>query len=334
MSLTQLKDVAAQLGLPSFAAKQMAGWLYNKRVDSIDQMTNISLAMRERIKEQYTIGRSDAVASATSVDGTKKYLFQTAPDQFIESVMIPDGQRATLCVSSQMGCRMGCHFCMTGRGGFSGNLSAGQIINQVASIPESEKLTNIVYMGMGEPMDNIDQVLTSLEIMCSDWGYAWSPTRITVSTIGIIDSMKRFLDESKAHLAVSLHSAIAEQRKQMMPIENKYPIAEIIELLRQYDFSHQRRVSFEYIVFKGLNDSPAHIKALTRMLGSLACRVNLIRFHTIPNSEFVGADEQTMIKFRDTLTRHGIITTIRSSRGEDIQAACGLLAGQKKAEQL
>ncbi len=332
MTLTQLQQVAEQIGMPRFAAKQIAGWLYNKRVEDIDQMTNISLAMREKLKENYMVGRSQPIDTAVSVDGTKKYIFQTSPNNYIESVMIPDEPRATLCVSSQVGCRMGCHFCMTSRLGLNSSLTSNQIVNQVASIPEADKLTNIVYMGMGEPMDNIDAVLDSLAIMTSDWGYAWSPTRITVSTVGVIPAMKRFLDESKAHLAVSLHNAISAERLKMMPVENKYPIAQVIELLKKYDFSHQRRVSFEYIVFKGLNDSPAHLKALVRMLGPLSCRVNLIRFHTIPNSEFIGADQQTMVNFRDTLTRHGIITTIRASRGEDIQAACGLLAGEKKEQ--
>lgn len=333
-TLSELQQVTTALGMPRFAAGQIAQWLYKCGVRSIDEMTNLSLRNRALLAEHYDLGLREPLTCSTSVDGTKKYLYPVLDGRHVESAYIPDGDRATLCVSSQAGCKMHCAFCMTGRQGFGGNLTTGEILNQMASLPERDTLTNIVYMGMGEPLDNLDNVMRSLEIMTADWGYGWSPTRITLSTAGVIPGLRRFLAESNVHLAVSLHNPFPEERKEIMPIENAYPIKEVVELLRQHDFSHQRRVSFEYIVLKGRNDSPAHIKELCRLLGGLSCRINLIRFHAIPDSPFVSPDLDTVTRFRDTLTRKGLMTTIRASRGEDIQAACGLLSTQKSAESL
>lgn len=326
MTLAQLQQVAASLGLPRFAAGQMAAWLYKKGVRDIAAMTNLSLAARAALAERYEVGLSAPVQQAESKDGTKKYLYHTDSDHYIESAYIPDGDRATLCVSSQAGCRMGCRFCATGRQGLRGSLTVGEILNQIASLPERDRLTNVVYMGMGEPLDNLDQVLQSLEVLTSDWGYGWSPTRITVSTVGVVPSLRRFLEESRVHLAVSLHNPFPEQRVEIMPAEKAFPIRDVVALLKQYDFGGQRRVSFEYIVMAGRNDSPAHVKELARLLDGLKCRINLIRFHKIPDSPYFSPDDRHMEAFRDALTRKGIITTIRASRGEDIQAACGLLS--------
>ncbi len=325
-NLNELREVAATLGMPRFAATQMASWLYKRGVRSIDAMTDLSLRNRSLLAEHYDLGLSDPLTVSTSADGTKKYLYPVLADRHVESAYIPDGDRATLCVSSQAGCKMGCAFCMTGRQGFGGNLSTGEILNQMASLPERESLTNIVYMGMGEPLDNLQNVMRSLEVMTADWGYGWSPTRITLSTAGLLPGLRHFLAESNVHLAVSLHNPFPEERRKIMPIENSYPIREVVDLIRRHDFSHQRRVSFEYIILKGLNDTQAHIKELCRLLGGLSCRINLIRFHAIPDSPFVSPDLETVTRFRDTLTRKGLMTTIRASRGEDIQAACGLLS--------
>lgn len=330
LTLSELSAVAAELGLPRFAARQMARWLYQKRVDSIDRMTDLSAANRERLKEYFTIGREENRGVSTSADGTKKYLYATSEGAFIESAYIPDGERATLCVSSQAGCRMGCRFCATGRQGLQHSLSTTEILNQIASLPEFETLTNLVFMGMGEPLDNLDNVLRALEILTSEWGFGWSPTRITVSTAGVAKALDRFLTESKVHLAVSLHNPFHEERLEIMPIEKAWTIREVCDILRRYDFTHQRRVSFEYIVLKGMNDSPRHIKELCRLLDGIKCRINLIRFHKIPSSPYFSPDGEAMIRFRDTLTAKGIQTTIRASRGEDIQAACGLLSTEKK----
>lgn len=327
-NIAELREVAAQVGLPKFAATQLAEWLYKKGATSFDQMTNISLAGRKALAERYTIGLSAPVSVAESGDGTKKYIFVVESGQRIESAYIPDGDRATLCISSQAGCKMGCKFCFTGRGGYHGQLSADEILNQICSLPEKDSLTNIVLMGMGEPLDNPDNVLRALEVMTSAWGFGWSPTRITLSTVGVIPNLKRFLDESQCHLAVSLHNPFGDQRAEIMPVEKAFPIRKVVELLKRYDFSHQRRVSFEYIVLKGTNDTPEHIKELARLLDGLKCRINLIRFHAIPDSPFVSPNDERMVWFRDSLTRKGIHTTIRASRGEDIKAACGLLSGE------
>lgn len=327
---TELKALCEQLELPRFTPKQIAQWLYSRFVTDIDAMTNLSKASRERLKEACDLGLSAPLKVSISTDGTKKYLFRTSAGEYIESALIPDGERMTLCVSSQAGCRMGCKFCATGRMGFRHHLSATEIINQIISIPERDKLTNLVFMGMGEPLDNIDNLLKTLDILTSEWGMAWSPTRITVSTAGVARTLPRLLDESKVHIAVSLHNPFPEERREIMPIENSYSIREVCDILRRYDFTHQRRVSFEYIVLENMNCSPRHIKELSRLLDGIKCRINLIRFHRIPDSPFYSPELEKIIEFRDTLTKRGIQTTLRASRGEDIEAACGLLSTAEK----
>lgn len=333
MNPDQLSQVVEELGMPRFTARQIARWLYQRRATDIDQMTDISVKNRERLKEHYCVGLTPPIAETTSIDGTKKYLFRTSEGAFIESAYIPDGERATLCVSSQAGCRMGCRFCATGRQGLQHSLSPCEILNQIASLPEFERLTNLVFMGMGEPLDNIDNVLRTLDVLTSEWGFGWSPTRITLSTAGVVPNLRRFLDSSKVHLAVSLHNPFHEEREEIMPIEKAWHIKDLMDILREYDFTHQRRVSFEYIVLSGMNDSPRHIKELCRLLDGVKCRINLIRFHKIPSSPYFSPPMEQMIKFRDTLTAKGIQTTIRASRGEDIQAACGLLSTIKKSQE-
>lgn len=329
-TLDELKEVAAEVGMPAFAAKQIAGWLYAKHVDTIDGMTNLSLKHRQLLAERYVVGSSAPVDAQRSVDGTVKYLYRTASGGYVETVYIPDGDRATLCVSSQVGCRMGCRFCMTGRQGFAGNLTAADILNQIHSLPERDTLTNVVFMGQGEPFDNLDNVLRVTGILTASYGYGWSPKRITVSTVGVRKGLKRFLDESDCHLAVSLHNPFHEQRARLMPAENGFPLQEVLGLLHTYDFTHQRRLSFEYIMFAGVNDTMAHAKELVRLLGGLECRVNLIRFHAISDSDLTGTPDDEIVAFRDYLTRHGVFTTIRASRGQDIYAACGLLSTAKQ----
>jgi len=325
-TLDELKAVAAQVGLPKFAAKQMADWLYKKDIRSIDEMTNLSVKGREALKGYYEFGLTEPTKVQASIDGTKKYLFPTDHAKFIETAMIPDDDRKTVCVSSQVGCKMGCLFCMTGKQGFQGHLTAGEIVNQIRSIEENGEVSNIVYMGMGEPFDNLDNVLKSIEILTADWGYAMSPKRITVSTIGIIPGMKKFLETSNAHLAVSLHSPFDEERKQLMPIQTAYPVQKVLDEIKSWEFGRQRRVSFEYIMFGGLNDTPAHAKELARILNGIKCRINLIRFHPIPDTPLKSSNEETLQSFKDLLNSKGILTTIRASRGQDIYAACGLLS--------
>ena len=329
-TLDELTQIVLDLGMPKFTAGQIASWLYGRKVASTDEMTNLSVKNRERLKECYEVGATAPVHEMRSVDGTVKYLFRTPEGDYVESVYIPDADRATLCVSSQVGCKMNCKFCMTGKQGYTNSLTAAQILNQIYSIPERDTLTNVVFMGMGEPFDNLDEVLRALEILTASYGYAWSPKRITVSSVGLRKGLRRFLDESDCHLAISLHSPFPAQRQELMPAEKAFSIVEIVDILRQYDFSKQRRLSFEYIVFKGVNDSLIYAKELVRLLRGLDCRMNLIRFHAIPNVDLEGADMETMLAFRDYLTQHGLFATIRASRGEDIFAACGMLSTAKQ----
>ena len=343
-NLDELKKIVAQEGLPGFTAKQIAQWIYVKKVRTIDEMTNLSKAARTALSEKYEIGVTPYSGLQISTDGTKKYLFPVkcthkrglnlrVPEEeleegAVEAVMIPDDERATLCVSSQSGCRMGCRFCMTGRQGFHGHLSAADIISQFIAVDESDRLTNAVFMGMGEPLDNYDNVMRAIEILTSDWGFGWSPKRITVSTIGVVPNLKRYLEESRCHLAVSLHNPFGPERLSVMPVQGAWPIQDIIDLIKQYDFSGQRRVSFEYTMFSGFNDTKAHADALVRMLRGLECRMNLIRFHKIPDFPYETSPDVIIENFKNRLNNSGIMTTVRASRGEDILAACGMLAGQ------
>jgi 23S rRNA (adenine2503-C2)-methyltransferase len=331
LTLSELQTIIRRFGMPEYTARQMASWLYVKKVTCIDDMTDLSLNHRAILKEKYEVGKSTPVEYVCSSDGTIKYLYETGNNLFVESVYIPGNERATLCISSQVGCRMNCKFCMTGRQGFSANLSAYEILNQVHSLPERNKLTNIVLMGMGEPLDNLDEVLKLLEILTSSYGYGWSSRRITLSTVGLRNELKRFIEESDCHLAISLHSPLPLQRAGFIPAERAYSITGIIELLREYDFKGQRRLSFEYILFKGLNDSLLYAKELVKLLRGLDCRVNLIRFHSTPDViGFEGSDPETMLNFRDYLTSHGVFSMIRISRGEDVFAACGMLSTAKR----
>ena len=347
----ELKALVSSLGMPAFTAKQVARWLYVKHVKSIDEMTNLSKQNRQLLAEHYEVGALPPIDCQRSKDGTIKYLFpvvtantdlpsqrQTLSERipnthlFVETVFIPDKDRATLCVSCQVGCKMNCLFCQTGKQGWHGDLTPADILNQIYALPEVERLTNIVFMGQGEPMDNLDAVLRVCDIMTADWGWQWSPKRITVSSVGVRNKLKRFLDESDCHVAISMHSPLHEQRLRLMPAEKAMPLEETIALLKQYDFTHQRRCSFEYICFGGLNDSPLYAREIVKLLQGLECRVNLIRFHEIPDVDLPSSDEQRMEALRDYLTAHGVTTTIRASRGQDIFAACGLLSTAKQSQ--
>ena len=331
MTLEELTEALGEMGEPAFRGRQVFAWLH-RGVRSFDEMSDISKPLREKLGERFFLSGPTAVRKQTSqADGTVKYLWEFADGNCIETVLMRYRHGNTVCISSQVGCRMGCAFCATGRQGLNHSLSAAEILNQIVSLPERDRLTNLVFMGMGEPLDNADNVLRALEILTSDWGWGWSPTRITLSTAGIAPQLPRLLESTRVHLAVSLHNPFPEERAAIMPVERAYPIREVAELLRRYDFTHQRRISFEYIVLSGLNDTPRHIRELCRLLNGIKCRINLIRFHKIPGSPFFSPGDDAMIRFRDTLTAKGIQTTIRASRGEDIQAACGLLSTEAAA---
>ncbi|MDA8427342.1 MAG: 23S rRNA (adenine(2503)-C(2))-methyltransferase RlmN [Treponema sp.] len=325
-SLDELRGIAARLGQPAFAASQLADWLYKKCASDFDSMGNLSKPFRAALAAEYDLGRSPPERESVSADGTKKYLFGSGSGHFVEAAYIPEADRATLCLSTQVGCKMGCLFCMTGRQGFQGDLSTAEIVNQYASLPERERITNIVYMGMGEPFDNLENVLASLEVLTSSWGFALSPRRITVSSVGVIPGLKAFLERSECHLAISLHSPFDEERESLMPVQKAYPLKEVLSLLRTSGPEGQRRVSFEYIMFGGLNDTLRHARELVRLLGGIRCRVNLIRFHPIPDTPLRSSTEEAMLAFEERLKAAGVMTTIRKSRGQDILAACGLLS--------
>lgn len=340
LTLDELQDVAARLGMPAFRGRQLAAWLYAKHVTDIDGMTDWPKDARARLAGHYDVGCSAPVECQRSADGTAKYLYRTRDGHFVETVFIPDGERATLCVSCQVGCKMGCAFCMTGRQGFVASLTAADILNQIYSLPERDRLTNIVFMGQGEPLDNLDNVLRAIGVLTAEWGYAWSPKRITVSSVGLRKGLGRLLDATRCHVAISLHHPIPEERARLMPAERAFSIRDVVALLRRYDFcnrrhagsdtTRQRRLSFEYIVFDGLNDTTRHADALIRLLDGLDCRINLIRFHDIPDTPLHGVPDERMLRLRDYLTSHGIFTTIRASRGQDIFAACGLLSTSRQ----
>lgn len=330
LTLTDLQSLCSELSVPAFRAKQLAHWLYQRRVSSFESMNNMPKSLLETLQEDYFLDRPAPLDVQESRDGTKKYLFPVGDGRAVEAVYIPDKDRATLCISSQVGCKRACKFCMTGKQGFQGNLSTGEILNQIFSLPEFDQLTNIVYMGMGEPLDNLQAVLNSLEVLTSEWGLAWSPRRITVSTVGILPELKELIEQSQAHIAVSMHNPLGRQRRDIMPVEKVHPISDVLELLRIYDFGRQRRVSFEYIMFEGINDQQEHLQAIPKLLKGLRCRFNLISYHAIPGEELQGSSPPVMEQFRDGLSAKGITCTIRASRGQDILAACGMLSSKNK----
>lgn len=338
MNLAKLQDVAYKGGMPKFVGKQLAEWIYAKGAESFDEMVNISKKNKQWLAEHYDIGREAPVHQTRSTDGTVKYLFATPVGKGIESVYIPEHDRATLCVSSQVGCKMNCYFCATGKMGFKANLPASAIINQILSIPPRQAvtegrmnpLTNVVFMGMGEPLDNFGAVERVIEILTAPWGLAWSPKRITVSTVGKLPQLKELLDRTQVHVAVSVHTADTAQRESMMPAQKAFPISSVMKCLSAYDFSHQRRLSLEYIMWRGVNDDIAHADMLVKLIGNQPVRVNLIRFHAIPGVELHPASEERMLMFRNYLNQKGITATIRASRGEDIEAACGMLSTKKE----
>jgi 23S rRNA (adenine2503-C2)-methyltransferase len=325
-TLAELKRIVKELGLQAFVADQVAYWLYKTNIQSVGEMTNISKKVHSLLEEHYELGVNAPDKEQLSVDGTKKYLFTVSHQKFIETAFIPEEKRTTLCVSSQVGCKMGCLFCATGKQGFQGQLSAGQIINQLRSLPGRSQVTNIVFMGMGEPFDNLEEVMKAQEILTAEYGFALSVRKVTVSTIGIIPAMEVFLRDSKCNLAISMHSPFDDERHHLMPVQHVYPIKDVIETINRFDLGKYRRVSIEYIVFGGLNDTPKHVKELARLLNKTRCRINLIRFHQVPNVQLPATDETRLAEFQRALNDKGIVTTVRTSRGIDIDAACGLLS--------
>lgn len=321
----EIQELAVEKGLKKFNGSQITQWLYQKSAVDFESMTNLSKEVRTRLNKEFTIGRSMPVSVQTSVDGTKKYLFQVEKG-FIETVVIPDEDRRTICVSSQAGCKWACKFCMTGKQGFQQDLSAGEIINQFLSVEESGTLTNVVFMGMGEPLDNFEEVKKSIDILTSEWGFAMSPYRITVSSIGLQPNFTRLIEETRVHIALSLHSPFDAERLSLMPVEKVHPLDRTLKALKNADIHNQRKISFEYLVFKGINDSIRHAKKLVEITKGIKCKINLMSFHPFEGAEFESPEHDRITAFRDYLTEHGVYSTIRLSKGRDIDAACGMLS--------
>ena len=330
MNEAELISYLAELGQPKFRATQLFGWLQSGAED-FDDMTNIPKPLRETLKENcYIANVTIAQRFESRIDGTVKYLYRLYDGEYIESVLMKYEHGYTVCISTQVGCRMGCSFCASTLHGLVRSLTASEMLEQIYAIIRhtKETVSHVVVMGMGEPLDNYDNVMRAIEILTADWGFGWSPKRITLSTIGVIPNLKRYLDECKCHLAVSLHDPFGPERLSVMPVQGAWPIQDVIDLIKQYDFSGQRRVSFEYTMFAGFNDTKAHADALIRMLKGLECRMNLIRFHKIPDFPYETSPDVIIENFKTRLNNSGIMTTVRASRGEDILAACGMLAGE------
>jgi 23S rRNA (adenine2503-C2)-methyltransferase len=300
--------------------------IYKKRISDIGHINNVPRKLLEILKKDFIGGIFPPAASELSADGTIKYLFRATDGRLFESVFIPDRKRNTVCVSTQSGCRMGCTFCMTGSYGFHGNLSAGEIVNQVISIPGADKVTHVVLMGMGEPLDNLDNVLKACEILTSEWGISVSPRNVTVSTIGITPEIVKFLLHTECNLTLSLFSPFSEERAKVIPAEKKYPVKDIIDILKDFKIRKKRRLSLAYIMIKNLNDTDRHLSQLKSLIGGSGIRVNLLPYHATGKDMHTPSTPDRIIYFKHNLVISGISASIRRSRGIDISAACGLLA--------
>ncbi len=326
MSLSELVALTAQHGLPKYVASQIAGWLYQRDISEISEMTNLSKKFRTALEEGYEVGIKEVVKQVKSKDGTAKYLFELDKGELVETALIPNRDRMTACISTQVGCKMGCRFCMTAQQGWQGSLIGNEILNQYRSVPEFKKITNIVYMGMGEPFDNYSEVMKSLDVLTSAWGYGMSPRRITVSTIGILDKTIDFINQSAVHLAISLHAANDKLRNDIMPATKPFPLKDLISSLHKHNWRGQRRLTFEYLLFNNVNDSIENAIELAKLIRGLNARVNLLNYHQLAGVNLFPASNDRVHAFQKSLEESGIGATIRRSMGEDVRAACGLLS--------
>lgn len=304
--------------------------IYRKRITSITEIPAIPKKLKAQLDNDFDLGIFKPVASELSIDKTVKYLFRTAEGKVFETVFIPDLKRNTVCVSTQSGCRMGCPFCVTAKYGFHGDLSAGEIVNQIISLPDAGKITHVVFMGMGEPMDNLEEVFKACKIITAQWGLSISQGNVTVSTVGITPGIEAFLDRSECNLTVSLYSPFEEERIRIIPVEKRYPVHEIIEIMKNYPLKKKRRLSLGYVMINNVNDSNLHLDGLKRLLQGSKIRVNLLPYHQGKNDENTSSSTERMQYFKHNLVLSGISASIRRSRGTDISAACGLLASGLK----
>ena len=326
LSAGEMHDFIKDEGFSHEHALSIANAIYKKGAVSFFSVSKIPKKLMEFLSSRAETGVYSSVAAEISGDGTKKYLFMNRDGLHFESVFIPDGKRNTVCVSTQSGCRMGCPFCVTGKYGFHGNLDAGDIVNQVIGISEAEMVTHVVFMGMGEPMDNIENVIKACSILSAEWGKALSQVNITVSTVGITPGVKKFLEKSGCNLTLSLFSPFPEERRMVVPAETKYPANGIIDIMRDYPLGRKRRLSVAYVMIKGVNDTDRHLEGLKELLGGTGIRINLLPYHSIGNEINRSSPVERMMFFKHNLVTSGISSSIRKSRGADISAACGLLA--------
>jgi 23S rRNA (adenine2503-C2)-methyltransferase len=331
------KEFEAYLGereQPAYRARQIRQWLYQKRAVSFSEMTNLSAKLRWRLEEDFSISRLDEVRRATSADGTVKFLFRLGDGQNIESVLIPETKRLTLCISTQVGCGFGCKFCATAVLGLKRNLRASEIIDQVLeagrTLTGERRITHVVLMGMGEPLANYEQTVKALEAMTdSSWGIGISPRRVTLSTVGLVPQIERLMRETRVNLAVSLHAPNDALRNQLMPVNRKYSLQQLMDCCRSLPIPRRKRITFEYVLLRGVNDSADHAEQLCELLQGVRCKVNVIPFNPHPESVFRRPEDSEVERFQEVLSGHGVQVNVRRPRGDDIQAACGQLQGDE-----
>jgi 23S rRNA (adenine2503-C2)-methyltransferase len=343
LSKNKMAEIFEEWGEPKFRSKQLLEWIWKKGVLDPNQMSNLSQKVRTRIAETCEIKIPSIVAEQKSTDGTIKYLLKLEDGRTIETVWIPraDQNRVTVCVSTQVGCKMGCTFCLTAQQKVERNLSAGEIAGQILALPNREQVTNVVVMGMGEPFDNYDELMGGLELMTDPNLLEIGPARITVSTSGLVPAIKKFVQESKCHLAISLNAPNDEIRSQIMPINRAYNLEKLIGTMREiaapgYPRARKNKfsITFEYILMKDLNDRPEHARQIVRLLKGVPCKINLLLYNENPNAPFKRPKEEDIAEFREILGRNGLLNFIRASRGRDISAACGQLASEHKRKDI
>lgn len=338
LSLKELSGFLTEHNHPIYRAKQIWQWLFQKRATTFEEMSSLSLDLREALGDHFLIERLQILRRAESRDGTVKFLFGLADGESIESVLIPEATRLTLCISTQAGCAFGCAFCATAVLGFKRNLTGSEIVNQVLEVSRSlqkgRRISHIVLMGMGEPLANYEQTLRALEIITdSQWGIGISPRRVTLSTVGLVPQIEKLIAETKINLAISLHAPDNRLRGQLMPVNRKYSLAQVIDCCRSLPIPRRKRITFEYVLLRGVNDSEQHARELAKLLRGIPSKVNVIPFNPHPGSEFLRPSNESIARFQNVLHDAGVQINVRRPRGDDIQAACGQLQGQEAGRQ-
>jgi 23S rRNA (adenine2503-C2)-methyltransferase len=322
---------------PAYRARQVWQWLYQKRAASFADMSNLSAVFREQLAADFSISRLAVERRADSADGTVKFLFRLADDRSIESVLIPEAKRLTLCISTQVGCGFGCGFCATALLGLKRNLHASEIVDQILeasrTLTEDRRITNVVLMGMGEPLANYRQTIKALSVMTNNsWGVGISPRRITLSTVGLVPQIRKLMDETNVSLAISLHAATDELRSQLMPVNRKYSLRQLMDCCRALPIPRRKRITFEYVLLRGVNDSAADAHSLVELLRGVRCKINLIPFNPHQGSQYQRPETENVVGFQQFLSSRGLQVNVRRPRGDDIAAACGQLQGETVKE--